>query len=104
MMCTQRAGGRRDEDLQDQYSHLKRHQICWYNTKHTQIYIDYFFFFYCLTGVDVIPFDLTCRELIKLFPGRKILKLGAATTAFVTLVSASRAVKEAEKLREVTKT
>jgi hypothetical protein len=53
-----------------------------------------------LTRVDIISFDLTCREVMRLFPGRKIIKLVAATTLFVTFASASRRVKEAEKERE----
>jgi hypothetical protein len=51
--------------------------------------MDYFFFFSCLTGVDIISFDLTCRELMKLFPGRKIANFVIATTTIVSLAKAS---------------
>jgi hypothetical protein len=37
----------------------------------------------------MISFDLTCRELIKLFPGRKIVYFAVATSTIVSIVSTS---------------
>jgi uncharacterized membrane protein len=66
----------------------------------TYAYTGYFFFFSCLTGVDIISSCSICRELIVNFPARKIITLMAGTSLVVMIATDGSEVKVAKKKQE----